>query len=94
MLKEIETTIAEVELDDYTLKFEGILEETGWEVTMTPKNGLVSVKSWKISDADCWDADDVEEMVWGEVMRLTKKYSAVIFSNGITEIEEEDEEDN
>lgn len=93
MLKEIETTIAEVELDDYTLKLEGILEERNWEVTMTSKNPLIDTRYWKI-DEYLWDDEEVEEMLWSEVMRLTKKYSAVIFSNGITEIEEEDEEDN
>jgi hypothetical protein len=87
-----ETTIAEVDLGEYALKFEGILDESDWEVTMTFKNDLMPSKSYKI-DNYCWSTDEVEEMVWAEVMRLTQKYTAVVFSDGLTEVEVDDEED-
>lgn len=89
MFKEVETTIAEVELDGYALKFEGILDEKDWTVTMSFKNDLMSSKSWKL-DEYVWDEADLEEKVWAEVLRITQKYSCVTFSNGLTEVEEED----
>ena len=87
-----ETTVADIDLGEYALKFEGILEESDWEVTMTYKNDLVPSKCYKIS-ADCYDESDVEEMVWKEIMRLTQKYTAIVFSEGLTEVEVEDYED-
>ena len=91
MVKEIETTIAEVDLGEYALTFEGILDELVWEVTMTYKNDLMPSKCYKIENY-CWNNEEVEEMVWAEVMRLTQKYTAVVFSEGLTEVEEDDEE--
>lgn len=87
-MKEIETTIAEIELDDYTLRFEGVLDKRGWDVTMTYKTDLLSSKSWKLDD-DCWDENEVSDMVWREVMRITQKYAGIVFSNDVTEICEE-----
>ena len=90
MTKEVTTTTAKVEVDDYTLKFEGILEERNWEVTMSFKNDLVPSKSWKF-DEYIWDEDELEEMVWSEVLRIAKKYSVVTIDHMIEEVEEEEE---
>lgn len=93
MTKEVTTTTAKVELDDYTLKMEGILDESEWTVTMSFKNDILPSKSWKITDY-IWDEEELEELVWKEVMRITKKYSVVTIDHMIDEVEDEDEDED
>jgi hypothetical protein len=90
MTKEVTTTTAKVELDDYTLKVEGILDESNWEVTMSFKDNVLPSKSWNIT-ADIWQEEELEELVWREVMRITKKYAVVSIDHMIDEVEEDDE---
>jgi hypothetical protein len=90
MTKEVTTTTAKVELDDYTLKVEGILDESNWEVTMSFKDNVLPSKSWNLT-ADIWQEEELEELVWQEVMRITKKYAVVSIDHMIDEVEEDDE---
>lgn len=90
MTKEVTTTTAKVELDDYTLKVEGILDESNWEVTMSFKDNVLPSKSWNIT-ADIWQEEELEELVWREVMRITKKYAVVSIDHMIDEVEEDNE---
>lgn len=90
MTKEVTTTTAKVELDDYTLKVEGILDESNWEVTMSFKDNVLPSKSWNLT-ADIWQEEELEELVWREVMRITKKYAVVSIDHMIDEVEEDDE---
>lgn len=90
MTKEVTTTTAKVELDDYTLKVEGILDESDWEVTMSFKNDVLRDKTWNIT-ADIWQEEELEELVWSEVLRITKKYAVVSIDHMTDEVEEDDE---
>lgn len=89
MLTKQETLIAEVELDSYNLRCEGILGEDKWEFIMSFKDGFTPYKTWTCTDY-CLDNEDVETMLWNEVLRLTQKYSVIVFDKGITEVEEEE----
>lgn len=92
MLTLQETLIASVELDAYNLRCEGVLGDDKWEFIMTFKGGFTSYKTWTRDDF-CIDIEDVENMLWNEVLRLTQKYSAVIFDKGTIEVEEEEYDD-
>lgn len=92
MLVEKKSTIASVELDGYTLRCEGVLEGMEWDFTMSFKDGFVPSKTW-VEKEFCVDEEDVENMVWETVARLTRKYSTVVFDEGVMEVEEEEWEE-
>lgn len=92
MLVEKKSTIATVELDGYTLKCEGVLEDWNWEFTMSFKDGFLPSKTWTEKEF-CIDEEDVEKMLWDTVLRLTQKYSTVVFDEGVMAVEEEEFEE-
>lgn len=92
MLVTQESTIATIELDGYTLSCEGIMCGDSWQFTMSFKNNILPSKTWTCDDF-CVDDEDVENMMWAEVLRLTKKYYTVVFDKGTVEVEQEEYED-
>lgn len=93
MLVEKKSTIASLELDGYTLKCEGILGEMDWEFTMSFKDGFIPFKVWTEKEF-CIDEEDVEALMWSTFLRLTRKYSVVVFDEGVLEVDEYIEEES
>lgn len=86
--KEIETTIVKLEVADFILEAEGIVDESSeWTIIMTtPATGYVT--SWTVTKY-LWE-DEVEEFIWEEANAIIRKYATLTYSNGLTETEEED----
>ena len=93
MYKKVESHIATLELDGFTLRAEGILEESyDWFITMTYPNNILSSRTWKRREY-CWDAEEVTAMMWEEAISLIQKYGNVVHEKGLVEVEVDDEEE-
>lgn len=93
MYKEVESHITILQLDGFTLRAEGVLEQPyDWSITMSYQSDLLSPRVWKRREY-CWDAKEVDEMVWEEAMSLIEKYAVKAHETGIVEIEVDDEEE-
>jgi hypothetical protein len=85
--KEITTAVIKLELENFTLTAEGILDEiTEWTIT---HSSPVSTTSYV--RREYWDEEDATDFLWEEADYIIRKYSTVTVDYTIDEIEEEED---
>lgn len=93
-MKEITTTTATIDFGDWKISATGQLETfCDWKVEVVYRNALGLTRDW--TDHEYFgDEDDVAEYLWSEVQRLNQKYSSCVFEHEVSEVEDEDYEED
>lgn len=79
MLKDVKTAKATIELYDWSLTAEGVLGQSHkWTITNQNSEKLfgsmATSRTWT-EDLYFWDEEELEEWMWEELIRITKKYN-------------------
>ena len=78
MLKDVKTAKATIELYDWSLTAEGVLGQSAkWTITNQASEKLfgnfATSRTWT-EELYFWDEEELEEWLWEELIRITKKY--------------------
>lgn len=85
--KDIHTATIKLELENFTLTAEGILDEiTEWTITHSSP-----VRTTSHTRREYWDEEEAVEALWEEAEFLIRKYSTVTVDITHEEIEEEED---
>lgn len=85
--KEITTALIKLELENFTLTAEGVLDEIGeWTISH-----ISPVNTTRHTRREYWDEEEATDFLWEEADYIIRKYSTVTVDRITTEIEEEED---
>jgi len=87
-MKEVTTTVGTIDFGDWKITATGILGEREWRIETS--HG----KDYNDNEDFIDDEEELEELLWKNVLMLEKKYSSVVFDHTIEEVEDEDYEED